>query len=333
MFSVEWDDNPQFTAVPDVFITKYMPEASGTEVKIFIYLLMISYSTDKKTKPEDLTAVLHIDEDELNAALKYWENKKLLELHYRSGKVTGVKILLKASKQRESEHRLPPSRVKALMDNNKDAELLTYVAEQYCSRALSSVEVGTLLYFLDELKFPLDLCQFLVEYCVSKGHTSIRYIEKVGLAWHKSGYKTVKEARENTTLWSKIHFEVLKAFGISGRNPLKKEIEFIDKWYNQYCFSLDIISEACSITVERTGKQNFKYADGILKRWHEANLKTLKDIEEHEKEFHLKNKASTAKPKTNQFLNYKQRDDDLDELERILDQQFIEIMEEENGAD
>lgn len=334
MFSVDWEEIPRYTAVPDAFIKKYMPEAPGEYVKVFIFLLMLSDKKNADTDIESLSRFLNISESEVKAALIYWEEKKLLDIFYKSGNIAGIKIRLSSTEQIRDNHKLSPSRVKNLMTENSDAQTLCYVTEQYLSRPLTATEISTLLYFLDELKFSVELCEYLVEYCISKGHPSIRYIEKVGLAWHKNGYSTPEEARSHSSEWSKIHFEVLKAFGISGRNPVKKEIEYIDKWYKKYCFSLEIISEACSITLSKTGKQSFEYADKILARWHGAGVKTLKDIEDLEKEF--KSKQTLTEPKKNsknQFLNYEQRSDDLADLERRLDKQFAEFMEGENGSD
>ena len=334
MFSVDWDEAPRYTAVPDVFITKYMPEAPGEYVKVFLYLLSVSGKNEPCKDTDDLGRMLNMSESEARASLKYWEEKKLLDIFYKSGNIAGIKIRLSSSEQARGNHRLNPLRVKNLMAENKDAQTLCYVTEQYLSRPLTATEIGTLLYFLDELKFPVDLCEYLVEYCISKGHPSIRYIEKVGLSWHKNGYSTVEEARGGSSAWSKIHFDVLKAFGISGRNPVKKEIEYIDKWYKNYCLSLDIISEACSITLSNTGKQSFEYADRILSRWHESGVKTLNDIKAAGKDFRAKQtSADGRKNSKNQFLNYEQRNDYLEDLERRLDKQFAEFMEGENGSD
>ncbi len=39
-----------------------------------------------------------------------------------------------------------------------------------------------------------DLIEYLVEYCVSRGRKSMRYIETVALAWAKDGITTVEMA-------------------------------------------------------------------------------------------------------------------------------------------
>lgn len=321
---VDWEEMPLFTAVPDSFIQKYLPDAPGDHVKVFIYLLMSSHKEGIDASPEHMSKLLGIPESVILAALKYWEKLRLLKVYYESGKVAGIKITINASSKPKEEHRLSQSRVKKLINDNDDAKTLQYVTEKYLGRPLTFNELSTLLYFMDELHLPVELCEYLVEYCISKGHPSIRYIEKVGLAWHKEGYRTVEEAKAASTSWSRIHFDVLKAFGITNRNPIKKEQDYISKWYNEFCFSLEIISEACSITLSQTGKQSFEYADSILTRWHDAGVKTLNDIKKMNEEFRSKKASHPASNSKNRFLNFEQRNDDLDELERALDKQFAD---------
>ena len=54
------------------------------------------------------------------------------------------------------------------------AELL-FIAERYLGRILTPTDMNSILYWYDGLGFSTDLIEYLVEYCVSKGHTSIRY--------------------------------------------------------------------------------------------------------------------------------------------------------------
>ena len=70
------------------------------------------------------------------------------------------------------------------------AELL-FIAERYLGRILTPTDMNSILYWYDGLGFSTDLIEYLVEYCVSKGHTSIRYIEKVALAWADNHITTV----------------------------------------------------------------------------------------------------------------------------------------------
>jgi DnaD/phage-associated family protein len=338
MFSVQWDEIPHFTAVPDFFIKKYMPDAPGNYVKVFLYLMMLSGSGSDISDVKKLSGILNMSESEAAAALKYWERKNLLDILYVSNRITGIKIHLNPSLQNEDSCMLSPSRIKTLRSENADAETVCFIAERYFLRPLNASELGTLLYFFDELDFSVELCEYLLEYCVSNGHKNINYIKKVALSWHKEGYTTPEEAKAGSSGFSKKYFDVLKAFGIHGRYPVKEETEYIDKWYDSYGFSLDIIAKACAKALSNTGQQNFPYADKILADWHDKGVRSVSDAEKASEEFSSKYASSAAKQtdKTvikNRFINYKQRDDDLDALERKLNEQFLQQMEKKNGAD
>lgn len=139
--------------------------------------------------------------------------------------------------------RLTPDRVKELKQNEEVSQLL-YITEQYLCKTLTPTEIQKILYFYDELKMSADLIEYLVEYCVSRGRKSIRYIETVALAWFSDGVTTVEMAREASSRFSRDYYTILKAMGISGRNPVENEISYIDTWRKTYGFDLELIQEA-----------------------------------------------------------------------------------------
>ena len=185
----------------------------------------------------------------------------------------------------------------------------------------------TLLYLYDEVGLSGELMEYLIEYCVSKGSTSMAYIKKVGLAWAEQKIATVNQAKEETNLYNRNYFTILRAFGIKNRNPLEKEIQYMNLWMNQYGFTLDIISEACSRTVLSTGKASFSYADSILENWFKKGVHHLSDVDSLDKNFQQKKAAKAAKdnesrPKPaaaqNKFNNFHQRNYNMAELEKQL---------------
>ncbi|MFQ7395079.1 MAG: DnaD domain protein [Lachnospira eligens] len=57
--------------------------------------------------------------------------------------------------------------------------MLLFVIQTYLGKTLSQPEVNAIVYFYDTLHFPADLIEYLIEYCVSKGKTSIRYMRRL----------------------------------------------------------------------------------------------------------------------------------------------------------
>ena len=174
----------------------------------------------------------------------------------------------------------PPSgeRMRELKEMD-DVRQILFIAEQYTGTTLNRTAVDELLYIYDSLKFSVDLIDYLIEYCVSKGSKSIHYIKTVALSWHQNGINSVSKAKQETTTFHRNYFTILKALGISNRNPLPTEVNTFNHWINDYGFSMDIITEACMRTITQTGKVNYKYTTKILNDWHNKGVRHLTDIQ------------------------------------------------------
>ena len=207
---------------------------------------------------------------------------------------------------------------------NPDISELFFIIEAYLKHPLSSTDTNTVLYWYDELSFTTELIDYLVEYCISKGHSSFRYMDKVALGWAESKITTVEQAKENTAAHSQIYYSVMKALGISGRNLVESEIEYIRKWTKDYAFDNSIILDACKRTITATHQPSFEYTDSILTNWKKNNVHTIEDIKRLDdafsksKKLKLNTTDSDSQVKRNKFNNFSQRKQDYDQLEKLL---------------
>ena len=176
-----------------------------------------------------------------------------------------------------------------------------------------------------------DLIEYLIEYCVENGHTSMHYIQKVALSWCERHIKTVSEAKASTMAYNKNCYSILGAFGIKGRAPAPSEMEYIKRWTSEYGFSLDLILNACARTMNAIHQPSFDYTESILKKWLEQSVKNIQDIEtldagfirekeRREKELQRKSAAKIT-PAPTKFNNFENRSYDMSVLERKLLQQ------------
>ena len=220
-------------------------------------------------------------------------------------------------------------RLKELREQ-EDVRQILFLAESYLGTTLSRTVTDELLYIYEELHFSVDLFDYLIEYCVSKGSKDIHYIKKVAFSWHEAGIDTVTRAKQETTTYHRNYFSILKAFGISNRNPIQSEIHMIDHWMKDYGFTMDILTEACSRTVASTGKANFRYADRILSGWKDKGVRHLTDIQaldtlhrqlqsdRQEQKQRQEQKGIRPSGSGNRFNNFQQRNYDYDQLENQL---------------
>ena len=220
---------------------------------------------------------------------------------------------------------------------NPDISELFFIIETYLKHTLSSTDTNMVLYWLDELHFSTDLVEYLVEYCITKGHSSLRYMNKVALGWSDAGIKTVDQAKDDAAAHSQIYYSVMKALGITGRNLVDSEVSLINKWVGEYGFDIELVKAACSKTISAIQKPSFEYTDSILANWRKKDVHTLKDVEVLDANFAKANKASatgssqgtnaangSSKPKSNnsssknKFNNFNQRNNDYDKLEKLF---------------
>lgn len=209
------------------------------------------------------------------------------------------------------------------LTQNEDLSQLLYITQKYLGKTLTTSETNTILYLYDTLKFSAELIEYLIEYCVNNNHKSMRYIEKVALSWSADGIDSIQKAKENASLYNNNVYSVMKAFGLSGRNPAESEKKLINKWYNDYCFDNEIVLEACNRTIKATHSPSFEYADSILTKWKNNNVTKLSDIASIDSATAPKTmKIFTSKAATNtnnnKFNDFPQRTYDFDMLEKQI---------------
>ena len=352
----------QVTVLSNIFIDQYMPGAGGEFVKVYIYLLRLLADPSASVCLPLLADRLNCTEGDISRALKYWSNEGLLILETDpSGELTGI-TLTEPSPDTQMEltatvsvpqsalaatapisqtvsvatvstpqpdtapsisaSALTPARIKELKENEDVAQLI-YICEQYLGKTLTPTDTRKILFFYDELKMSVDLIDFLIQYCVGRGHKSMRYIETVAMAWSKEGITTVEMAKDSTSRYGRDYFTILKAMGITNRNPVDSEIVMMDTWLKDYGFSMDMIQEACSRTIMQTGQPSFQYAHKILTGWFKKGALTPEAVHaldvQHQKRSQDNSRGRSQTPKSpNRFNNFQQRNYDFKELEKQL---------------
>lgn len=333
------------TLIENDFIDNYMTKANGEYVKVYLLLLRHLSANSTSLTISKLADYLECTEKDILRALNHWSNVGLLKIDYdEAGTICGLAIgkgssasssaAVSSTKNETLEKQDKSSffdKVKKKVpakslasEHQEDLRQLYFVAEQYMGKPLSVTEIQKINYFFDQLNFSTDLIEYLIEYCVENGHKSMHYIESVALAWSDAKISSVADAKANASSYNKNYFAILKAFGISGRNPAPVEIGYMKKWTEEYGFSLDIIIEACNRTITNTAKPDFKYTDSILTNWFSRDVHHISDVNrldlahQQEKTTRKKPAAKTVNISNNRFNNFEGRSYDMASLEQQL---------------
>ena len=328
------------TSVSNIFLDTYMRDANGEFVKVYLYLLRCMGDLDSDVTMSYIADRLNLTEKDVVRALKYWAGNKVLDVVFDEDGNEPVSITFlpleegstvteqsaatveTPASEGKAKTAYSPAKIKRLKEQDEIKQLL-YIVERYLNKTLTSTEIGILMYIHEDLHFSSELIEYLVEYCVTNQHISLRYMEKVALSWHEKGVTSVADAKEISSLKSNRTNIVCKTFGITDRNMTPVEMDFINRWYDEYGFDKEMIAEACKRTIINMSKPNFSYADGILKKWRTAGIHTITELNNSEKNYRAKITVPVTTKQTgihsiNKFNNFSQRTYNFDEMEKAL---------------
>jgi DnaD/phage-associated family protein len=375
-----------YVSVPGNFINKYMTDANGEFVKVYLYLLYCMNTPSCECSVSAIADHFNHTENDVLRALKFWEKAGVLRLELnKANEICQVTLVdlnapsavptetpyknatecsqktpviaedaiigkknTSSSKSKTSDSIDSPTKenistatAKATssaagtekkeyslneiqkFSQDPDMEELLFIMETYLKHPLSSSDMNTVFFWIDSLKFSKDLAEYLVEYCIGGGHSSLRYMDKVAMGWSEDGITTVEQAKSHSSNRSKSCYGVMKALGISGRNLIDSEVAFVNKWTRDFGFDMTLIEEACKRTISSIHQPSFEYTDTILTNWYNKQVHNLKDIEALDASFSkTKKAASTSRTvnsaKNNKFINFNQRSYDFELLEKDI---------------
>ena len=351
---LEAEERVEATTVSNLFIDRYMPRANGEYIKIYLMLLRYFQTPESELSVNALADFLDCTEKDVHRGLNYWEKEGVLALSYDAGKkLSGVRLRELQTENASQEEKRQPEAVaeanrevavtatpvkpfsqtegvafnlEALTEDEAFSQLLSIVSA-YKKKSLSREDCNIFAYLYDTLGMSTELLEYLAETCIENGYSSVRTMEKIALEWHERGITTPEQAEAMQTLYRQDMWKIMKAFGLSRRNPNNSEKKMMEKWLMQYGFDVDVIVEACDRTIYQIHEPSFPYADKILGSWKKLGVRTKSDIEkadqagrqQREKERADRGTSGserTAKSvsKPNRFHNYQQRDTDYDAL-------------------
>ncbi|MBC7959624.1 MAG: DnaD domain protein, partial [Vallitaleaceae bacterium] len=238
--------NNLYTLVPNWFIDHFLASSNGDFVKVYLLLLRSLTNHETQFSTSNFADRLQLTESDIVRALKFWSSQSLLELTQEDKQVTGIAFvdpetsrafeeeivttLEETLPEQKSEvpliHITPSAKPQYTMDelsNFMSANTyrdLIYVTGRYLGKNLNQNDLGTLISFNDWLGLPVEVIEWLIEYCASNDHRNMRYIEKVAIEWADQNIDTLEKAKAYTDTYNKKYYGIKKALGLSGRNPV-----------------------------------------------------------------------------------------------------------------
>lgn len=273
-------------ALPCAVVDQYITDASPEALRVLLYLCRHGGEAENGA----LCKMLGIGGQALDAALDYWAARGLLTRAdapaVRESAAQAAALPAQEPKQAKSRAPRPaletPAQYTAqdVANRAKQSEEIRFMldtAPQTLGRLLSPSDCSILLFLYDSAGLPVDVIMMLLEYCVSTGHTNLRYLEKVALSWAEDGIDTHEKAEQRIVQLEAFHsFEgqVRSMLGIAGRALTPTERQHLARWQSEWRTPTELVRAAFDICVKRTGRLSFSYMNTILKDWHEKGYQT-----------------------------------------------------------
>ncbi|MEE3393911.1 MAG: DnaD domain protein [Lachnospiraceae bacterium] len=301
------------TAVSNDFIDRFMLQANGDFVKVYIYLTRCIQAGESGLSICGLAEKMNDTENDIIHAINYWENQGLLHTsRNENGEFTAIEFVkpiapnaVSASESGISheltvrntdqphtvsegssvnDKDLTGAAFPADLSDNEDFIWVCSMIEAMFKRPLKSSEYDALDFIFGDLGFSNDLVLYLYNYCFSINKTSPSYIKAVAVNWNSKGINTVEAAKNTLEKYNDVYNVIRREFGITGSLlPLQKETA--EAWVKEYHMSADMIGLALRRTVSQLGHSDFRYASAILKGWYSKGIRTPEEAETDSENF------------------------------------------------
>ncbi len=329
------------TPIPDEFILKHLPTASGTYVKVYLYIFYHHFNSVPDFTLAKAAEALSLLESDVLEALNYWHKKGMLILT-RTKDCCTIRFVQtsapptpqppKKKVPQESAETAKVVRVEhkpvyspqemALYKKTPQVKQLFAAAEKFLGGALSFPNLSLLYSFYDYYRLPIDVIEYLMEYCAETGNTNLRYMEKIVQDWTDKGITTL-EAAQNQVGFFRNYYPIMKSLGVGGRRPTDTERKFMDCWLQEWQMPSELLTEAAARTIERTGKPSFQYMNTILKNWFDRQLLTLQDVKGSDSTYNNNRVPAAGGQRSGTFHTYMSSGTDYDSIGEMAHRQLF----------
>lgn len=236
-FSKECDDNA-YTLVENKFINKYLPEADGFAVKVYLYGLYLCKNASDDFSLQSMAEVLKCEEDEIKHAFTFWEDYDLVQI------LSKDPFAVSYLPVRASVGRPRRIRYEQYADFNKELQRKM----QKVGKFINYNDSLKYMQFLEETEMQPQAFLLIAEYCITKQGTAVSpsYLFNKAKKYIKNGWTTYEQIERALANCNENEKEVLALFGILNisRTPDETDYALYQKWLNHGFTHKGIITSA-----------------------------------------------------------------------------------------
>ncbi len=175
-----------------------------------------------------------------------------------------------------------------LLTGDAGFRMLVPQTEEKLGKRLKTADLQILAGLYDDLGLPADVIYLLVCHCVARSEErygpgrrpTLRQIEKEGYHWAQRGLFDQESASRYLRDWNvrrSAMSRYMQVLGLGDRRPVESEERYITDWMDKG-FPPETVALAYDKTVFYKKELNWRYLNGILRRWHENGWHTEEEI-------------------------------------------------------
>jgi len=311
----------QMFPIPDLLVDENIKLAGALQLKVILYFLRHT-AMGENVSCDQIASALGKDKEDVEDAMYFWLDRGLVlkstaDVEFKTKTVEKVQpepvLQEKKEPKKKSVADLPilrPSHEQIAIRCNECADFreLFSEAQQKLGKTIGYEGQSILIMLHDSYGLPVEVILMLIEYAVSKGKTSYKYIANLGKLWSENEIDTYEAAEQyieqqsgTDGLWRE--FRALT--GVKNAEPTTNQRRFFNAWRLEYGFDAQMIYMAYERSIENTEKMSLKYMNEILKNWYEKGIKTPIDVG-HEQQMWEEQKKKNSKPKQSKAVQESQ---------------------------
>lgn len=259
------------TLTPDLFLSEYLPLLTSDAVKIYMYSMFL-WKTEGEVTILKLENRLSFSKEKILSALEELSQKEIITL-------VGQDILLNDIKRIELDRLY---KEKTSLDKQYIGEkeaVISAINNQFFDGNMPIYMYANIETWFQKYKFEDAVMMMLFTVCKENGVLTNSYIETVAKDWFENGVKTEFDLVEMFDRREKMKDSYSKIQKMLNRKTAftRFETDIINKWFNEFNFSYEIVEEALKKTT-RISNPNIAYVDKILTTWYENQFESIEDV-------------------------------------------------------
>ena len=269
-FSKDLDNG--YTIVDNKFIKKYLPEADGFAVKVYLYGLYLCENRETDFSIASMAEVLKTTEEKIRQAFAFWEDYDLVEILAKDP------FTVQYLPVRTAVGRPKKIRYEQYADFNKELQRKM----QKVGKFVSSNDYVKYMHFLEENTLQPQALLLIAEYCINKQGESVSpsYIFNKAKKLIRIGCTTYEQVEKELSNYNAHEGELLAIFTAMSayqRTPDENDYDLYKKWTETLGFTKDGVLTAA----RKLKRGNMTTLDITLTELTEKDKTDAKEIERY----------------------------------------------------